>query len=157
MVRNDRSDARLETEAGKEFFHVMLDKINHPDGPHKATEEEMYQLRAIIYRYIHATEIACDTLGVFKALCGDAHLFVHFCEVGQDEEFKERQPLISVLSKGLHQNGAPNQNAEMHQEKEMHQDGDAHRDEDVHRAGEVHHDEETNPDITTLKKLTGIP
>ncbi len=115
MVRNDRDDARLEVEAGKEFFHVMLDKIEHPEGPHKATEEEMYQLRAIIYRYIHATEIACDTLGVFKALCGDAHLFVHFCEVGQDEEFKERQPQLGILSKDLHQNG------EIHVDEELDQ------------------------------------
>ncbi len=103
MVRNDRNDAQLDASEGREFFHVMLDKIEHPEGPHKATEEEMYQLRAIIYRYIHATEIACDTLGVFKALCGDAHLLVHFCEVGQDEEFRERQTQLSAQFKELRQ------------------------------------------------------
>ncbi len=141
MVRNDRSDTRLETEEGKDFFHVMLDKIEHPEGPHRATEEEMYQLRAIIYRYIHACEIACDTLGVFKALCGDAHLLVHFCEVGQDEEFKERQPHISALAK-----------EELHQNREI-AHGEEEKKVQPFQNGELRRDDEDKKDLQLTPKV----
>jgi hypothetical protein len=78
----------IEDNDISEMFITFLDPISHSDGPHPATDDELYQLRALIYRYIHCHEIACSEISVLKAKCGKRHILVSLCELSEDDEFK---------------------------------------------------------------------